>query len=185
MDREHVLHWLHEHPESVHGDVDLLCARCERAARLHAAEDAWIEARHRAEECMHRWEHQWGFHASEAYVAREACGMVARDLKGHEPHPHRGDEEHLVGRKLLEQLEPEAREALADWIVELADAEMHRTWREIVRYTEHRAATLRKEGRLSEDLDWEETANFKARAARIAALLMGEFGAHAKHPRAH
>ena len=180
MDRAHTLSWLHRHPDSVHTDPDVLVDRLEHAIERHTHEDAWLEAKQYAERRVADWATDWGFHASDAYVARETCMAMARALRRHEPHFHHGDEEHLAGAENLADLEAPARRVVEEWILERAEEEMHRIWREVVNFTKREARALSESGQYSDDLsDWDANANYKVRAACIAQILAQEFEAHA------
>ena len=175
-----VLDWFHDHPRAVRGDPDHLIARAEQLVRQHASEDAWLEARDYIEERMRDWQRSWGFHASDAYVALEVCPKLARALRMHERHMSPGDELHLVGQRLLAMFDEQGRDVLADWAPSVGEAEHHRTWEQIVRYTRKRGRDLVRAGKLSRELEWESTANFAAKAAAIAAILVAEYDARAK-----
>ena len=181
MDRAQILTWLHEHPDAVHGDADALVERCEVEVKRHAREDAWLSAKAYAERKAHAWKESWGFHASDEYVAREACLHMSRALRTHEPHFKHGDEEHLAGESNLSAFESDGRERLEEYVLELAESEKHRIWREIVRFTKHEAKLLARSGAYSNDLhDWEANSNYMTRAALIAQLLADEFEAHSR-----
>ncbi|MCZ6463308.1 MAG: hypothetical protein O7A09_03135 [Proteobacteria bacterium] len=182
MDRSEVLQWLESHAGDVHGDPREIVERCEEEVRRHAAEDAWLAAKRYVLHRMHQWEHEWGFHATEAHVAREICPKLAGELRRHEPHPQPGDEEHLLGQDLLDALEPTARAKVFEWVLELADQEEHRTWEDVVRFTRGEGRALVREGRVSSDSSWEGSENYAAKAAHVAQLLAEEFEQHA-HPR--
>lgn len=177
-----MIHWLEEHPQSIGRDPEALVDRCERTIRRHAAEDAWLAAKAYVEECEHEWEQSWGFpRASEMFVALEVCRRLARELQHVEPHPMPGDESHLVGEKLLRSLDAQTRAKLGEWAREIAEAEEHEVWEEIVRFTRTHARRLVRGGALSNDVS-PESGNYYAKAARIARRLADEFEAHA-HPR--
>ena len=103
MDRDAVVRWLRDHPESVRGDPAKLVARFEAEVRRHAEQDAWLAAEAYVEDRMHEWEERWGYHSSEAYAARQVCPELAEELRRMEPHFGKGDEAHLVGAR--EQVE--------------------------------------------------------------------------------
>ena len=103
----------------------LIFARAERETRRHAREDAWSEARDYVRGRMTEWERGWGFHASDAYVALEVCPKLARALRSYERHVQMGDEQHLVGNELLNLLEPDAFQALGEWMLELGETTEH------------------------------------------------------------
>jgi len=180
IDRDHALSWLHRHSASVHGDVALIFARAERETRRHAREDAWSEARDYVRGRMTEWERGWGFHASDAYVALEVCPKLARALRSYERHVQTGDEQHLVGNELLKLLEPDAFQALGEWMLELGETEHHRIWEEVIRYTRRRGRELVQEGRMPRDMDWDACENFSAKAAHVAEILVTEFDARAR-----
>jgi hypothetical protein len=170
MDRESVLLWLKSHPAAVHGDPNELLERFESEVRRHAEVDAWRAARAHIEERMHEWEQEWGYHSSEAYAAKQICPELARELQRMEPHFERGDEPHLVGEELLRTLEAEARTPVEDWIRDVANDVEHKIWQEI--------GGLVREGRVSEDSNWDNTSAFAQQAARVAKMLVEDFEAH-------
>lgn len=178
MERAQILGWLESHREEVHGEPAEILDQFEEEVRKHAAEDAWLAAKRYVEARMHQWEHHWGFHASEAHVAREICPKLAAELRSHEPHVEAGDEEHLAGAALLRSLEPDARMRVIQWILEIAAEEEHKEWLEIVRFTRRRARGLVREGHVSSDSSWEGTQNYALKAAHVAQLLAQEYEAH-------
>ena len=175
FDMDRILDWFHDHDDAVRGDPDRLIARAELAVREHADDDAWREARDYIEAKMHQWERGWGFHASDAYVALEVCPQLARQLRAHERHVQQGDEEHLVGRRLLAMFDPRGREVLREWALEVGEREHHRAWEEVVRYTRRRGRELVRSGRMPRNMDWESNENFAAKAATVASILAEEF----------
>lgn len=179
MEREAVLHWLEEHPDSVQGDARGLVSRCERSVRRHAREDAWLAAKRYVEGCEREWEKSVGAHASEAYVAREVCQQLALELQRHEPVPHAGDEEHLAGGPVKSALDGEGWTFLLRWVMDLAREEEHRTWTEIVDYTQHRARDLIRSHHMSDDCSFDHSRCYSEVAMRIAHLLERDFSAHA------
>jgi hypothetical protein len=177
-----MIHWLEEHPQPIGRDPEALVSKCEREIRKRAAEDAWLTAKAYVEECEHEWEHSWGFpRASEMFVALEVCRRLARELQHVEPHPLPGDEDHLVGEKLMRALDQPARAKLAEWAREIAWKEEHAVWEQIVRFTRGHGRMLVQQGTLSNDLS-PESGNYFAKAAGIARRLAEEYEAHA-HPR--
>ena len=181
MDRKTLAHWLEEHPQGVARDIEAFLDHCEREVKRHAVEDAWLAAKAYVERREVYWEHGWGFpRASEAYVAKEVCAELARELSHNEPHPDPGDEEHLVGKKLFDSLDANARQKVAEWALELADREEHAIWSKIVRFTRQHARKMDHDGLLSHDTS-PETGNFAEKAAGIAHVLVDELESHA-HP---
>jgi hypothetical protein len=182
MDRESVIHWLEEHPQEIGRDPAALVDRCEREVRRHATEDAWLAASSYVQQCEHEWERSWGFpRASETFVALEVCRRLARELQHIEPHVSPGDEEHLVGAKLMQSLDPGARRKVGEWARELAESEEHAVWARIVRFTRAHGRWLARHGLLSNDVS-PESGNYFAKAAGIAHRLVEEYETHA-HPR--
>lgn len=179
MDRATVLTWLRRHPEVVHGDAEAIVSRCEDAVRRHAREDAWIGAKRYVAERGHEWEESHGARASEAFVAREVCQLLADGLKRHEPTPQEGDEEHLAGGPVKAALEPEGWQFMIPWIIEVARDEEHRTWGEIVRHTKKHARELIASHHLSSDTDFDHTRCYGDVAAQIAGILARDFSEHA------
>ena len=182
MDRSEVLRWFREHPATAHGDPEEIVSRCERAVRRHAAEDAWLAAKHYVERRGHEWEHEWSPPASEAFVTPEVCHQLAWELKSREPEVTMEDSERLAGGPVKEALEPEAWSFLRRWIQELAEEEEHRIWQEIVRFTDRRAKSLAKERKLSDRWDWDEGHRYTVIAAHVAEILARDYSLHA-HPR--
>jgi hypothetical protein len=179
MEREEVLQWLEKHPDAFEGDVGEFVARCERAVREHAREEAWLAARNYVEERRHEQERSSGARASEAYVAREVCHQLAYELRHHEPIPRTEDVDRLAGGSTRRALSGEAWQVLIPWIVEVARKQEHETWTEIVAYTDKRARELISEHHLSNDCDFDHSVCFGTIAARIERLLESDFVDHA------
>ena len=175
MNHDQIVQWLESHREQVDGAPADLVASCEHEVRQHAAENAWKAAEAYVEGRMHQWEQQWGQHATESAVAREVCGLLAGDLRRHEPSVVEGDEARLAGDELLARLEPEARERVGEWVLELAQQVEHRIWKEIVRFTRKDGRSMVKEGRVSSDESWKATENYAHKAAHIAQLLLEDY----------
>jgi hypothetical protein len=176
MDRDEVVRWLEEHAGQVHGDAPAeLVARCEGEVRRHAAEQAWLAAKAYVEGRMHEWEHEWGQHATESAVAREVCPMLAKELRKREPKVQPGEESVLAGEELLNELEPEAREKVGEWVRELAQQVEHTIWREIVRFTKRDGGRMVRDGRASTDDSWEATENYAHKAAHVAQMLIDDY----------
>ena len=182
MDRASMIRWLEQHPQTVGRDPAALVEHCEREVKRRAVEDAWLSAKAYVERVEHEWEQSWGFpRASEAFVALEVCRRLARELEHREPHVEPGDEGHLIGEKLLQTLDPEARRQLGRWALELAEAEEHLAWLEIVHLTRTHARSLVRRGALSRDVS-PQSGNYFAKAAGVAHRLVEEYEVHA-HPR--
>jgi hypothetical protein len=180
MTRDEILHWFEAHRAAVDGDPDDLVARCERAVRRHAKEAAWLAAKAWAESRRRDFEAEpWGNHASDAFVAAEVCHQLAWELARHEPQVELGSEERLAGGPLRRRLPDDAWQAMASWIRELATAEEHATWREIVRFTHARARSLVRERHLSYDCDLDHARHYPEIAAEIAGELAQDYSRHA------
>lgn len=179
MERQAVLRWLEGHPSSVRADPREIVSRCESAVRRHAREDAWIGAKLYVEARRHDWEEGAGAHASEAHVAREVCHELAYELRHHEPTPQPDDADHLAGGPVKGAVDREGWEFLVQWILELAREEEHRTWREIVRYTDRRAREMIQEHHLSDDCSFDHSKCYGQVATRIAELLEKDYTDHA------
>lgn len=189
MDRVEVIRWLEEHPQAIGRDPAALVEHCERAVRRHAGEDAWRAAARYVEQVEHEWEHSWGFpRASERFVALEVCRRLARELEHVEPQVEPGDEAHLLGEKIMDTLDPQARRTLGEWARELAEAEEHAVWREIVKLTRRHGRALVRQGVLGDDVS-PDSGNYFSKAAGIAHRLVEEYQAHAtpgpRRTRAH
>jgi hypothetical protein len=178
MNRAKVERWLEDHPVQVHGVPRAVMESCEEAVRKHAAEDAWAAARSYVEGRMHEWEHQWGFHASEAFVAKEICAELARELRRHEPSVEAGTEVHLAGEQVLGTLESEARRKVVQWVCELAREVEHRIWAEIIRFTKKEGAKLVRSHEVSDDLRWDTTRTYGDQAAHVAQLVLRDYAQH-------
>ena len=71
---------------------------------------------------------------------------------------------------------------IREWVLDLASAEEHRAWLEIVQFTDHRARhIIRSEGFTSES-SWDEDHQYSAIAAHVARILARDYSLHA-HPR--
>ena len=182
MDRASVIHWFEEHPQVIGRDPAALVGRCEQEVMRHASEEAWLTAKAYVAECELEWEQSWGFpRASETFVALEVCRRLARELQNVEPRVRPGDEDHLVGEKLMRSLDPQARKVLGEWALEMAEREEHLVWERIVRFTRAHGRALARQGMLSNDVS-PESGNYYAKAAGIAHRLVDAYEAHA-HPR--
>lgn len=179
MERENVLERLREHPQAVDGDAEAILTRCEPIVRRHARENAWLAAKRYVFERKLEWKGRVGSRASEEYVARDVCDQLAYELERHEPEPQPGDEERLAGASIRAAVEPESWEHLVGWILEVARRQEHETWREIVRYTKHRARDLVREHQLSSESDLDHTRCYGEIAPKIADLLARDFSRHA------
>jgi hypothetical protein len=182
MNRRDVLHWFDEHPSAIHDDPHSLVSRCERCVRRHAMEDAWLAAKAYVAERAHTWVSEWSPPASEAFVAREICHRLAYELRTHEPEVPDGAEDHLAGGSVVDRLDPEAWEILRPWVRELARDEEHRTWLQIVRFTDRRGGSLIREHGLTRERGWDERHRYTAIAAHVADILAREYSLQA-HPR--
>jgi len=180
MERKEILDWLRSHRESVHADPAAVLEQAEREARRQAAQDAWRHARAIAERQVALWSgRSQGIHSREDWAAREFCHELARELRHLEPTPD-GDDAHWLGSETLGAVESEARERLRAWVREVAGDEEHRVWREVVRFTDARARSLVREGRVSTEERWEYTHSYAETAARLAAILAEDYEAHAR-----
>ena len=181
MKRLDLEHWIAHHPDSIHADSKALLDRCENDAKDHAHRDAWIHAKEIAQRSLRRFEHGFGHPASDTFVTREVCHDLARELKHHAPKPDahgRGNAEWL-SRSLLDALDSEARGMFLVWLGELAEKEEHSTWKEIVRFTNHRPRTLIREGHMTDQCDWDLDHTYPLVAARVVRMLIAEFETHA------
>ena len=180
MERSEVLDWLTRHTEHIHGIPEQLLSRCETEVKQHAQEDAWLHARDIAEQHNRHWGHFWGAHASEAYVAREACRDFAYELKQNEPIPLEGHESDFVDDDVLSALDPEARAIVFEYVHDLALGEEHKAWKDIVRFTRKRGRTLARDEQFSTDLSFEGTNVYSETALRVMGMLAREFQRHAQ-----
>jgi hypothetical protein len=175
MERSEVLDWLTQHTEHIHDVPEQLLSRCEKEVRQHAREDAWLHARDIAERHSHDWHHFWGAHASEAYIAREACRNLAEEFRRNQPAPVEGHESDFVDEDVLSVLDPEARSIIFEYVHDLALGEERQAWKEIVRFTRRRGRTLAREAHLSSDLGFDETNVYSETAIRVMEILAQEF----------
>ncbi len=180
MERSEVLDWLIRHTEQIHDIPERLLSRCDTEVRQHAQEDAWLHARDIAEEHNQYWRHFWGAHASDAYIAREACRGLADEFKRNEPAPVEGHEIDFVDDDVLSVLDPEARTIILDYVHDLALGEEHRAWEQIMRFTRKRGRTLAREEHLSSNLSFERTQVYSETAVRIMGILARDFQRHAR-----
>ena len=67
-------------------------------------------------------------------------------------------------------------------MLELAAAEEHATWMEIVRFTDHRARDLIREEGFTREIRWDDAHQYKHIAAHVARILAHDYSVHA-HPR--
>lgn len=178
MERQDVVRWLESHPESVHANPRSLVDRCERELRGRVAEGAWRHAKEIAERHLHHWQGSFGLPASDDFVAREVCHELARDLRHHEPQPTA--EVRSVTEEMHGALDPPALEMLREWLGELARQEEHRTWLEVVHFTDHLASRMAREGGLSAEAHWDFRHSYPRTAERIMRLMILEYETHAR-----
>jgi len=178
MTRNEAIHWLHEHPSAVHGDVDEVLRAAERDVREHAALDIWLSAKALAEEQAQEWSRHHGYHAAEDSVAREVCPELARALREHWRSPEALSTGFRLAERLLQDVEPAALEALRDFAQAVAREERSHTLAEVVKFTRHRARTLIREGKLSPERAWEKLHGYPEAAAKVLELLAQDFEAH-------
>jgi hypothetical protein len=179
MEVSEVLTWFEQHPDLVHGDVQEVLKRCERAVRRHAREAAWVAARDYVEQRRRNEKEHHGAPASEAYVARHVCHQLADELVRHEPDFESSDEEQLAGGPTKAAVESAGWEVLVPWILKMAHEEEHRTWLEIAHYTDQRARELIREHHLSEDNHFDHTKCYGEVAQEIERLLERDYLRHA------
>lgn len=180
MERSEVLDWLTRHTEHIHDIPERLLCRCETEVRQHAQEDAWLHARDIAEEHKQHWGHYWGAHASEAYIAREACWDLADEFKHNEPVLAEGHESDFVDDDVLDALDSEARAVVFEYVHDLALGEERQAWKEIVRFTRKRGRTLAREEHLSSDLSFDGTNVYSETAVRVMGILARDFQRQAR-----
>jgi hypothetical protein len=171
MERQEVQHWLEGHPDAIHADPHQILDRCEREVRSHAAHEAWRHAKRIAEERLHDWEASFGLPASDAFVAREVCHEMARELRRRAPAHGRALG---VSPGVLGALEPAARELLLAWADELAGREEQAAWREVVRFTDHVGRDLVRDG-WSNEPRWDFAHSYSRTAERVTRILIKEY----------
>ena len=179
MERDDVERWLERHREAVHADPHTLLDRCEREVRERTERDAWSHAAEIAEERLHAFEDTFALPASDAFVAREVCHELARELRRREPAVDESSLTDLVSRSVLQALDEPARVQMRTWLLELAQKEEHRAWLEIVRFTHQLARSLSRGGGASRELAWDFDHSYARTAARVASILVEEYEAHA------
>ena len=182
MERIDVERWFREHPPESRVQVKELLDRCESAVRRHAQEDAWMAAKSYALGRAREWESEWGQPASEQRATEEVCHELSWELAHHEPAVEPGSEEHLVGGPVKEALSADAWEVIRCWVFEQAAAEEHRTWVEIVKFTDHRAREIIRREHFTLDSGWDTGHQYSAIAAHVAQILAHEYSLRA-HPR--
>jgi hypothetical protein len=173
MNRHEIEHWFEGHPEAVHADPRQLLDRCEREVRGHVAHEAWAHARRIAEERLHDWEASFGLPASDAFVAREVCQEMARELRRRAPVVR--DDAPRLSAGVLGALEPAAREILMEWSHELAGREERATWREVIKFTNHVGRDLVRDGGWSNEPRWDFEHSYSRTAERVTRLLIHEY----------
>jgi hypothetical protein len=182
MERRHVLDWLRQHPEAVHGAPEEVMTRCDEEVHEHASEDAWIAAKQVASQQERYWHDATGAPASEAFVAREVCRRLAGELRRSEPTPPEGHEAHFVDADVLGALEPEARALLLRYVHDLARVEEHQAWLQVVQFTRAFGKVLAHSGGYSSATDFGHTRLYAETAERVMHRLVEEYERHA-HPR--
>ncbi|HXK21133.1 MAG TPA: hypothetical protein VMS55_00505 [Myxococcota bacterium] len=182
MERVDVEKWFRVHPPASRVEVKELLDRCESAVRRHAQEDAWLAARNYALQRAHEWEGEFGLAASEQFVTGEVCHELSWELAHHEPMVQPGAEDHLVGGSVRQALAPDEWEMIRPWVLGQAAAEEHRTWMEIVKFTNGRAREIVRRNRFTLDSGWDAAHQYTAIAAHVAQILSREYSLRA-HPR--
>jgi hypothetical protein len=172
MNRHEIEHWFEGHPEAVHADPRQLLDRCEREVRGHVAHEAWAHARRIAEERLHDWEASFGLPASDAFVAREVCKEMARELRRRAPR-FSPDVAH-VSSSVLGVLEPAGRELLCAWAAEVTGREEKAIWREVIRFTNDVGRDLVRDG-WSDVPRWDFEHSYSRTAQRVTRLLIREY----------
>ena len=175
MERQELENWFAQHPDSIYTQPEVLLDRCEAEVRDHATYDAWLHAREIAEESLHRFERIFGLPASDAFVTREICHEIARELKNHEPHPDERQAAEWAGQAILDVLDDEARDQVRAWLCDLAEKEEHTAWRSIVHFTDHLAQTLIRDQHMTSELDWDLEHTYPQVAVRVAKMMIREF----------
>ena len=176
MKRKDVERWFDHHPEASARPGTLL-DRCESEIRLHANQEAWGRAREIMEGRLAYFEQSFGLPASDAFVAREVCHEVAKELRRREPQVPEGSELAWVSESLLATLSPGARVTLGEWLHDLARDEEHAAWLEVVRFTDRFSRQLIRNG-MSNELHWDFDHSYTKNAARVARLLLREYEDH-------
>ena len=182
MERVDIENWFRVHPPASRVEVKELLDRCESAVRRHAQEDAWLAARNYALQRAREWEGEFGLPASEQFVTREVCHELSRELAHHEPVVEPGAEDRLVGGTVRQALAPDEWEMIRAWVREQASAEEHRTWMEIVRFTQRRAGEIIQREHYTPDPIWDTAHFYPTIAAHVAQILSHDYSLRA-HPR--
>lgn len=180
MERREVVQWLRVHPNDIQGNPESLVVRCERSVRRHAAEEAWHSAKAYVEKRKREWEKEWGTHAGETFVAKEICVQLAYELKHHEPKIEIGDEENLAGSEVQEALTTAGWNRVSEWVREVAQAEEHDVWCDIVRFTGKHGAQIARDFDFKDDSDYDHTRTYPEIAAQVAGILAEEYERHAQ-----
>ena len=177
MERRELENWISHHPDAIHSESKMLLDRGEHDAHDHAHRDAWAHAIEIAEKSLRGFQGSAGYPASDAFVAREICHELARELKRHEPTPENptSRETEWVSRAILDSIEPEAQSLFVDWVHEMAAKEEHSTWLEIVQFTDHKAQDLIREAHMSNQADWDLDHRYSLVASRVLRMLITEF----------
>ncbi len=179
MERMDLESWFAGHPDAVRTEPTRLLDTCEREVRAHAQRDAWLHACEVAEESVRRFEHLFGLPASDAFVTREVCHEIARELKHHEPHPDELQCAEWVGRALIESVDRDARWMLRAWLKELGEREEHEAWLVVVDFADRLVRHLIRDTPSLNDLDWDPHRSYPRIASRVARLMIREFEARA------
>ena len=80
----------------------------------------------------------------------------------------------------MDDLDPEARRMMRVWMKELAEAEEHTAWTEIVYFTDHLAKDLISKAQMDNRLEWNLDRSYPRIAARIVRMMISELEAHAE-----
>jgi hypothetical protein len=174
--KNQVLGWLEMHPQSIRGAAEDVVRECEDAVRRHAGAEAWRSARDYMSGRRDLWEKRRGYPiTSSRFVARELCSVFAHELKSLHPTIPDGSEEDLAGSDVMSRLDAKAWREMRSWVHDLALDEERRVWKEVIRFTRSRAASL-PEQRVGLESDWDDpNGTYGHAAAVIAAQLMAQY----------
>jgi hypothetical protein len=174
MERSRILDFARTHPGAIHGDAGQFVDFTEREVRRHAEAEAWLHAKRVIERHIAEFEQDSGMPASEAFVAREVCHELARELRHVEPRIDAGSEDRLAGPGVLNEIEPEAQLLVRGFVHDVAQEAERRTWREVVRYAGGRGRSLVRDHVLSTDLTWDMERHYAVTAAKVLRILAAE-----------
>jgi hypothetical protein len=171
MERSKILDFARSHPGAIHGDATHFVDETERVVRRNAEARAWLHAKRLIERHIAEFEQGAGLPASEAFVAKEVCHELARELRHAEPHVDAGSEDRIAGPGVMREVEKEALPLVRGFVHDVAEEAEHRAWGDVVRFTDGRGRALERDHVVSSDITWDMSRHYSVTAAKVLRIL--------------